>query len=177
MTLRTITPAEARRLIDDGAVLVDVREADEHARERIPGARNAPLSRLEEATLPTAGRPIIYHCRSGARTLGHADRLALKAEGCEAYLVEGGLEAWRKAGLPVAIDRTQPLDLQRQVQLGAGSMAFVGTLLGLLVSPWFFVVPGVVGAGLMVAGLTGFCGLARLLVYAPWNRTLVARGS
>ena len=69
-------------------------------------------------------------------------------------------------------DRHQPLELQRQVQIGAGSLAFVGTLLGLLVSSWFFAVPAFVGAGLITAGLTGFCGMARILMRAPWNRAV-----
>jgi rhodanese-related sulfurtransferase len=89
---------------------------------------------------------------------------------CEAFIVEGGLDAWRKAGLPVVTDRRQPLELQRQVQIGAGSLALAGTVLGLLVSPWFFIVPAFVGAGLVTAGVTGFCGMARLLMRAPWNR-------
>ncbi|MGA8903369.1 YgaP-like transmembrane domain [Bradyrhizobium sp.] len=39
-----------------------------------------------------------------------------------------------------------------------------------MATPWFFIVPGFVGAGLLLAGLTGFCGMARLLMRAPWNR-------
>ena len=62
---------------------------------------------------------------------------------CEAFIVEGGLDAWKKAGLPVATDRRQPIELQRQVQIGAGSLAFIGTVLGVLVSPWFLAVPAV----------------------------------
>jgi prolipoprotein diacylglyceryltransferase len=82
------------------------------------------------------------------------------------------LDAWRKAGLPVVTDRRAPIELQRQVQIGAGGMAFFGTLLGLTVTPWFFGVPLFVGGGLMVAGLTGFCGMAQLLMRAPWNRAV-----
>lgn len=172
MTLPTISATEAHRLVDQGAILVDVREADEHARENIPGARSLPLSRLEETELDAPrGRPVIFHCRSGARTLGSAARLSARVgEGCEAYMVEGGLDAWKKAGLPVAADRSQPLELQRQVQIGAGGLTFLGALLGILVSPWFLAVPLFVGAGLLTAGITGFCGMARLLVHAPWNR-------
>ncbi len=178
MSLPTVTPENAKRLIDEGAILVDVREPDEHARERIPGARLLPLSRLDEADLAVhAGKPVLFHCRSGARTLTNAPRLAAKAGGCEAFVVEGGLEAWKKAGLPVALDRKQPLEIQRQVQLGAGTFAFFGTLLGLLVSPWFFAVPLFVGAGLITAGATGFCGLARILVRMPWNRTAAPAGA
>ena len=158
MTLRTIGPHEAKRLIDDGAILVDIREGDEHARERIPGVRHLALSKLDEADLAAhRGRAVIFHCRSGARTQSNAANLAAKVdESCEAFLLEGGLEGWRKAGLPTVIDRRQPIELQRQVQIGAGGLAFLGTLLGLLVSPWFLAVPLFVGGGLLLAGLTGF---------------------
>ena len=174
MTLPTVTPERARRLIEEGAILIDIREADEHARERIPGAQHLPLSRLDEADLAVhRGRPVIFHCRSGARTLGNAARLAGRVGGdCEAFVVEGGLDAWRKAGLPVATDRRAPIELNRQVQIGAGSIAFIGTLLGLTVSPWFFALPLFVGGGLTMAGVTGFCGMAILLMRAPWNRAV-----
>jgi rhodanese-related sulfurtransferase len=177
MSLPAITPEQAKRLLDQGAILVDIREADEHAREKIPGARLMPLSKLDEADMALhEGRPVIFHCKSGARTKGSASRLANKTGGArEAFIVEGGIDGWRKAGLPVAVDRRQPLELQRQVQIGAGSMAFLGTLLGLLVSPWFFIIPAFVGAGLTIAGITGFCGMARILVKAPWNRAVYAQ--
>jgi rhodanese-related sulfurtransferase len=174
MSLPTIKPSEACRLLDSGAVLIDIREADEHAREKIPGARHLPLSKLDEADLAMhQGKPVILHCKSGARTKANAPRLARKfGDTCEGFIVEGGLDAWRKAGLPVVSDRHQPLELQRQVQIGAGSLGLVGTLLGLLVSPWLFAVPAFVGAGLITAGLTGFCGMARILMRAPWNRAV-----
>ena len=172
MTPKTITPQEARRLVADGAVLIDVREADERARERIPGSHHLPLSKLDEADVAAhRGQAVIFHCRSGARTQAQGARLAAKTgEACETYLVSGGLDAWRKAGLPTEVDRRQPIEMQRQVQIGAGSLAFAGTLLGLTVSPWFFAVPLFVGAGLMFAGITGFCGMALLLQRAPWNQ-------
>jgi rhodanese-related sulfurtransferase len=100
MPLPTIKPSEARRLLDSGAVLIDIREADEHAREKIPGARHLPLSKLDEADLTVQqGKPVIFHCKSGARTRANAPRLAGKfGEICDAFIVEGGLDAWRKAG-------------------------------------------------------------------------------
>jgi rhodanese-related sulfurtransferase len=173
--LKTITAEEAARLVrEDGAALVDVREPDEHARERIPGARNLPLSRLEEAELAVhQGRPVLFHCRSGARTEGNAARLAAKAgPGREAYAVAGGLEAWKRAGLPVAEDRRRPLELMRQVQITAGSLVLLGVVLGALVSPWLYGIAAFVGAGLVFAGVTGTCGMARLLRLMPWNRAL-----
>lgn len=177
MSLPAISPAKAKCLLDQGAVLVDIREPDEHAREKIAGSRLAPLSKLDEADLSFhEGKPVVFHCRSGARTKGNASRLADRVSGtCDAYIVEGGLNAWKRAGLPVVADRRQPIELQRQVQIGAGSLALFGTLLGLILSPLFFIVPGFVGAGLMVAGITGFCGLARVLAKAPWNRPVYSR--
>lgn len=172
MSLTRISPAKAKDMLDQGATLIDIREADEHAREKVIGARHLPLSKLDEADLAVhAGKPVIFHCKSGARTMNNASRLARKTGGtCEAFIIEGGLDAWKKAGLPVATDRSQPIELQRQVQIGAGSLAFIGPVLGVMVSPWSLAVPAFVGAGLMTAGVTGFCGMAQLLMRAPWNK-------
>ena len=176
MSLSMIAPEEAKRLVHRGALLVDIREADEHARDHIPGARHIALSRLDAAVLsPREGQAVVFHCKSGMRTRSNTARLADKiGPACHGFLIEGGLDAWKRAGLPVAIDRRQPLELQRQVQIAAGSMAFLGTLLGVLISAWFLLIPAFVGAGLTLAGVTGFCGLARVLKHMPWNRALLA---
>ncbi|MBD0273936.1 MAG: rhodanese family protein [Acetobacteraceae bacterium] len=175
--LKMIAPEEAARMLrEGGATLVDVREPDEHARERIPGARNLPLSRLVEAELaPHGGKPVVFHCRFGARTQGNAARLAAKAGLSGAYAVEGGLEAWKRAGLPVTEDRRQPLELMRQVQIAAGSLVLLGAVLGAAVAPAFHALSAFVGAGLVFAGVTGTCGLARLLRLMPWNRAAVSQ--
>jgi rhodanese-related sulfurtransferase len=170
MTLPTIMPAEARRLIAGGATLIDIRGADEHARASIPGAENRPLSTLGRIGGASA---VIYHCRSGMRTQDNADRLAAAAD-CPAYLLEGGLDAWRAAGLPVAEDRKAPLEIMRQVQIAAGSLVVLGVVLGLVVQPAFLGLAAFVGAGLVFAGSTGWCGMARLLAIMPWNRRAAA---
>jgi rhodanese-related sulfurtransferase len=171
--LKSLSPAEARQLIDGGAVLVDIRDADEHAREHIPSARNVTLSQIKENGLPRPlqAHAVIYHCRSGARTTANAETL-LSAAQCEAYVVEGGLDAWRKAGFPIKADRRQPLPLMRQVQIGAGSLVVLSVALGYAVSPWFFVLAGFVGTGLLQAGVTGWCGMATMLQRMPWNRRM-----
>jgi rhodanese-related sulfurtransferase len=63
--------------------------------------------------------------------------------------------------------------MMRQVQIGAGSLVLLGVLLGLLVHPGFLAIAAFAGAGLTLAGATGFCGMARLLAVAPWNRRMV----
>lgn len=175
MTLQTITPAHAKRLIDDGALLIDVREADEHARERVPGARNNPLSRL--AAIRTDGaKVVIFHCRSGMRTAANASRLA-DASDCEAYLLEGGLDEWKKAGLPVTVHRRQPIEIMRQVQILAGSLVVLGVVLGVWAAPAFLALPAFIGAGLTFAGISGWCGMAKLLALMPWNRHALTSAS
>ncbi|MFN4090438.1 MAG: rhodanese family protein [Alphaproteobacteria bacterium] len=170
--MKAVTPAETRALLDRGAALVDIREPGEHARERIPGARSIPLSRFDAATLPDAAI-LVFHCRSDARTRAHAAEFEAAAQR-EAYFLAGGLDAWKKAGLPVEVDRAQPLELMRQVQIAAGSLALAGAILGFALDPAFHLLSGFVGAGLIFAGVTGWCGMARLLTLAPWNRHAAA---
>jgi rhodanese-related sulfurtransferase len=174
--LQTISPARAAELMRAGAVLIDIREADEHARERIPGARHHALTRIDRNYPIHKGDDVlIFHCRSGARTKGNAARLAAATPQCESYILEGGLDAWKKAGLPVTLDRSQPIDIMRQVQIAAGSLVLAGVLLGAFVAPGFYALSGFVGAGLLFAGVSGFCGMARLLAVMPWNRRAQAK--
>jgi rhodanese-related sulfurtransferase len=167
MTLSKITPLEAKRLVDDGGVLVDIRGTAEHARERIPGARNLPLG---SGIKVEASAPVVFHCRSGGRTSANAATLA-QAANSEAYILDGGLDAWKRAGLPVVVDPSQSIDIMRQVQVGTGSLVFLGALLGFFVRPEFYLLSGLIGAGLVFAGLSGWCGMAKLLGLMPWNRS------
>ena len=164
----------AERLHFGHAVLVDIREPDEFARRHIKGALSRPLSALTVAHLKlAAGKAVVFACKTGMRTGANCDRLAAAVDG-EAYILEGGVDAWAAAGLPVAEDRKAPLELIRQVQIAAGSLVVIGVALGIAVHPAFFGLAGFVGAGLAVAGATGYCGMARLLVLAPWNRAVRA---
>ncbi len=169
--LKPLRPDEAaRRLAEGRAVLIDIREADEFARRRAKGALSRPLSTLNAKGLGLSdAREVIFACRSGLRTGANGERLAA-ACGRPAFVLEGGLDAWDGGGLPVEIDDKAPLEIMRQVQIAAGSLVLAGVVLGLMVSPWFLGLAGFVGAGLTFAGATGFCGMARLLALAPWNR-------
>lgn len=100
MSLKHIGAQEAKRLVDDGAVLIDVRENAEHAAESIPGAKNHPMSQMGLEPLKVDGPVIVFHCKSGGRTRMGAAALANCAD-AEAYILDGGIEAWKAAGLPV----------------------------------------------------------------------------
>lgn len=99
----TIDPADAMRRLKAGtAMLVDVREPREHARENIPGAALVPLSRFAAHDFSAdcaRTEAVIFHCQSGARTAMNARRFA----GCgfgDVFILAGGIVAWKRAGLP-----------------------------------------------------------------------------
>ncbi|MEP8681816.1 rhodanese family protein [Enterobacter ludwigii] len=170
MSLPLISPQQANALIAEGAKLIDIRDPDEYAREHIPAARSVPLDTLPGGLETHAGETVIFHCQSGARTSSNAARLAQAAAPAQAFIVEGGIQGWKQAGLITQEDTSQPLPLMRQVQIAAGLLTLCGVVLGFTLSSGFFLLSGFVGAGLLFAGLTGFCGMARLLKVMPWNR-------
>lgn len=117
--LETITPARAAELVRDGAVLIDIRETHEHAHENIPGARHHALSQIDARHPMRAGDTVlIYHCKSGARTNMNARRLAAVSGHCDVYLLGGGIEAWKRAGLPTSASPGRPAGDQAGVQGG-----------------------------------------------------------
>lgn len=171
--LPPIRPADLHAGLAEGRyTLIDVRERDEYARVHIAEAANVPLSGWDNADFDLgSAREVVFTCRSGARTAGACDRMAERAPK-GAFVLEGGVDGWLRAGLPVARDAKAPLELMRQVQIAAGALILLGVMLGWLVAPMWFALSAFVGAGLLFAGVTGFCGMARLLLHAPWNRRL-----
>jgi len=162
-----VDPLTLKRWLDrDQAILIDVREPDEYAREHLAGARLMPLSRFERTALPAAdGKAVVLQCNSGNRSRQLAEQM-----GGEWHHLDGGIQAWKRAGLPVETDRHAPLPIMRQVQIAAGSLVVLGQVLAWLVAPAFGLLSAFVGAGLIFAGITGTCGMAKLLGRLPYNR-------
>jgi hypothetical protein len=77
---------------------------------------------------------------------------------------------WKAAGYATRVDRTKPIELQRQVQIAAGTLVLLGLLLAWLAAPQFILLSAFVGGGLVFAGVSGWCGMAQLLGALPWNR-------
>lgn len=102
----TVTPADAQKWIMGGqATLVDVREASEHASERITGAHLVPLSCFDPAKAAAVMKPgtkLVLHCKAGKRSADAAARAAsLAQQGIEVYSMSGGIDGWKQAGLKV----------------------------------------------------------------------------
>jgi rhodanese-related sulfurtransferase len=88
-------------LEQDTALLIDVREADEHAKESINGALLISLSVFDASALPQ-GKRIVVHCLGGKRGAQAASQLVqLGFE--DVHNLEGGLMGWKKAGLATVV--------------------------------------------------------------------------
>ena len=174
-----IEPRDAQALVARGdAVLIDVREPDEHARERIAGATLMPLGTLTPDKVRALGaKRVLIHCKSGRRG-GDATARCTALAGVEVRNVRGGIEAWRAAGLPTVVDASRSkLGVMQQTQLTAGLGVLAGTLLGAFVHPGFLAIAGAMGFGLVVAGATGLCPLADLIAKMPWNAAKASCGT
>jgi len=171
MTVATATPQEvfdARR--EKPLPLVDVRMPTEYREIHADGATLAPLDALDpKALAQTLSRPIYLICRSGQRATKAAEQF-VAAGISEVVVVEGGTAAWEKAGLPVVRGK-KAVSLERQVRIAAGTLVLAGVALGWRVHPGFFGLSAFVGAGLVFAGVTDWCGMGMLLSKMPWNRS------
>jgi rhodanese-related sulfurtransferase len=174
--MKTIAPQQLQTLLATEATLpvIDVRTPAEYAQVHVAEARNIPLDILapralfESGSLPP-GQPVYLLCQSGGRATRAAEQFA--REGFDtAVVVEGGTQAWAAAGLPVERGAAKTISLERQVRIGAGSLVVLGVLLSWFVHPYLIGLSAFVGAGLVFAGLTDWCGMGLLLAKAPWNR-------
>ena len=97
-----VNTAEATHLINrEDALVVDVRDPGEYGAGHILGAKNVPLSRLNDAEVAKRkDRPVIVYCEGGERS--SKALAALKKQGFTRVVnLTGGLRAWQQAGLPV----------------------------------------------------------------------------
>jgi rhodanese-related sulfurtransferase len=170
-----ITPRELHRRMIEGLPvdLLDVRTPAEHAAIHVAGTLLLPLDKLDVvAFLRNRGRtdtPLFVVCQSGSRAAKAIEKFRRAGfEGC--VQVEGGIEAWVEAGLPVERAESTVLPLMRQVQITVGILSTAGAALAWGVNVRFAIIPLIMCCGLLFAGLTGTCGLALLLARMPWNR-------
>lgn len=175
---KTVSPHALSDIIELGerVHLVDVRTPAEYRSGHAAGALSIPLDQLTPDMLDkrlgdtTTGhqKPLYLTCKAGPRAEQAAERL-MQAGVENLYLVDGGTDAWSKAGLPMQ-RIGQTISLERQVQISIGVLLLLKVLFGFAVHELFFALIPLIGAGLIIAGLTQWCGLARLIAMMPWNR-------
>lgn len=169
----TISPAELKTLCEQGTVeLLDVRTPLEFGEVHVVGAKNVPLDQLNPTALlwpnTDAARTVYVICRSGSRGQKACEKLAA-AGFTNVTNIDGGTLACEQAGVPVARGK-KVMSLERQVRIAAGGLALTGAVLALTVHPWFAGIPAFIGAGLVFAGISDWCGMGLLIAKMPWNR-------
>lgn len=174
MNIVNIAPEQLFELASSGSPVevIDVRTPAEFREIHAGVARNIPLDRLVPDKVAGAGREpgraLYVICRSGNRSRQACEKL-VAAGVANVVNVEGGTQAWERAGLPV-VRGEKAISLERQVRIAAGMLVLLGVVLAVLVSPYWMAIPAFVGAGLVFAGITDNCGMAILLARMPWNR-------
>ena len=170
--MKTIMPAELQKILtaQPSTPVIDVRTPVEFAEVHVPQARSVPLAGLKPGSLPLQkDQPVYLLCRSGGRAIKAAEQFA-KEGFAQPIVVAGGTLAWIEANLPVTRGQARVISLERQVRIVAGSLVFIGVALGWFVHRGFYGLPAFVGAGLVFAGITDFCGMGLLLARMPWNQ-------
>ena len=176
--VRSISPQRLNTIWLEGEKinLIDVRTSAEYRAGHIAGAKLLPLDEFSSKTLAAdeqyagAGheQPLYLTCQAGQRSQQAAERL-MDAGYQNLRLIEGGTEAWQKAGLPIK-RCGNAISLERQVQITIGMLLVLKVLFGFTVHELFFAAIPVIGAGLIFAGITNWCGMARLIALLPWNQ-------
>lgn len=169
--MKNITPLDLKnKLENDQAILVDVREPAEFRAEHIPNAYLMPQSEVSISKLPVKNKTIVFICRSGIRSSSVCQKFVTNHPEIDAYSLSGGINAWRDAGYDIVTSSHKIMPLERQIQLAAGLLVLSGVIAGALINPIAYLLSGFVGCGLTFAGLTGWCGMGRLLAKMPWNQ-------
>lgn len=178
--ISNVSPQEVftRRGRGEVVHLVDVRTPAEFEAVHADGARLIPLDRFETSAVDAAvgldlggagvTEPMYLVCQSGARATQAAEKLVRRGY-TNVHVVDGGTEGWASAGLPVIRGRAS-MSLERQVQIAVGTLVVFKVLFGFAISPVFFALVALMGAGLVFAGLTQNCAMAKLLARMPWNQ-------
>lgn len=175
MSVTCITAKELAEMCQksEDVNLIDVTTPAEFRELHAVPARNVPLDILDvealKAELGEGNDKALYvMCRAGIR--GRKACEQLMAGGLTNVVnVEGGVNAWEQDGLPVVRGK-KAMSVDRQMRTLAGTLVLTGAVLTIW-HPYWAILSGFVGAGLVFAGLTDFCPMALWLAKMPWNRT------
>jgi rhodanese-related sulfurtransferase len=174
ITTKTISPRELQNKHEAGesVKLIDVRTPVEFRETHVEFAHNEPLDQVDPSGVvekhECSDQPLYVMCRSGNRAQQAIDKFH-KAGYENVINVDGGMLKWEEEGQPV-IRGKKAISLERQVRIVAGSIVFIGAMLGYFVNPAWVFLSAFIGAGLVFAGITDTCGMGMMLAKMPWNQ-------
>ena len=168
-----ISVEQLKKLDGQDKIFVDVRSPAEYRSVRVQGAVNLPLNSITCADVKKLigekqNPAIVLLCGKGGRARKAAE--ILQAGSFNLLVVEGGTNACVDANLPIEKGSSSTISIERQVRIAAGSIVCIGLALGHFVNPNFYFLSAFIGAGLVFAGITDWCGMGLLIARAPWNK-------
>lgn len=154
-------------------LILDVRTDVEHKEACLQQKHlHIPLDQLDVGKFMNehklqADQTLYLLCKAGGRATKAA--AAFKAAGIEnVCVIEGGITACTAAGQK--IKTLDVVSLERQVRMVVGATVLLSVILGSQLHAGFYALAGIMGAGLLFAGVTDWCGMALLLARMPWNK-------
>jgi rhodanese-related sulfurtransferase len=176
--MKTISTQQFKKLFNenDKLTIIDVRSPVEFKSLSLAGATNIPLDILSSElvenhtkNLNATDQPVYLMCKGGQRAKLANEKL--QQLGQEIVCIEGGMDGLSQDNsLPFHKDPAAGLSLERQVRIAAGSLVLLGVILGTIIHPAVYLLSAFVGAGLVFAGATDWCGMGLLLAKMPWNK-------
>lgn len=168
--MKTITAKQFKEVtLWPKETLWDVRPLFDYEREHMPWATHRPLEKIDEYVDEAHDFERIYiYCNTGI----DASTFSKKMEDHATTVVniENGIRDWKMQWFPT-IQHKKHFPLIQQVHIWAWSLILLGLLLAWITgNARFLLISGFVGAWLLVAWITWFCGMSKLLEHAPRNK-------
>lgn len=172
ISIKEIEANDVKKWHENGEIiLIDVRERLEYNEEHLARAHLFPLAHFKPEQLPDpAGKKLLFYCQLGRRSITAASKWGVYAGETEVYALKGGLNAWKKAGLPTVSDTVTSGKIEKQTYAFCGVFIILGVFLAYFISPWFIILPIVIAILLILSGVLGHCLFSFLLSMFPWNR-------
>jgi rhodanese-related sulfurtransferase len=153
-------------------IIIDIREGKEYDELHIPNAIHIVQEDLMENYLEFdktfQGKKIFLHCKTGIRSGKLVKILKAKYSNANINDIKGGIYAWKNAELKT-VSKDNRIGIMRQIQIVTGFLIILSSLLVYFKNKKFIFISFFVVSGLLSAGITGFCGMAKLLMLMPWN--------
>lgn len=168
--MKKITANELKKIYNKkDIVVIDVRDSGEFLVAAIPGSMNVPLGSFEDKVLEKlSAKNVIIYCQGGGRSEQAMEKISKKF-GKDIYELEDGFNSWIEANGKIEKRVSVNFPVMQQVQITAGALVLFGSIMSLLTNVNWIGLSMFVGAGLMFAGFTGWCGMGKLLSSMPWN--------
>ncbi len=162
---------------DANPVLIDVRTPLEYQTQHIKDSFNIPLNNISTESVEsllsehdfTNDESLYLICKSGKRSKMAQQKLADSPRSI--ICIDSGIDNITNDNT-IQFNRgsSRVISLERQVRIATGTLTLTGIILGAFVHPAAYSLAAFVGVGLMVAGITDWCGMGLLIAKMPWNK-------